>query len=192
MAYLTVDQVRESPLLDNVERFPDALIDSLVEEFEGLAERFRGVAYEPREVSVMLPGVVGVSLVLPHRLVSAVSAGSVAGTAFTQDDMNDLTIWPDMGVVERSAGWDGPVALTYTHGFAEPPAGLLRACREYVRAKALEHTGNQPRNAISYTDDSGYSYRESTADWAAGRPTGLLVVDAILGQLEDYRSLTVA
>jgi hypothetical protein len=103
-----------------------------------------------------------------------------------------MTVWSEMGILERVSGWHGPVVVTYTHGFSETPPAVLRACREFVRAKALQYTGNQPRNALSYTDDNGYSYRESTADWNAGRPTGLMVVDDALNSLDDYRTPGVA
>lgn len=188
MAYLTADELRNVRLLEDAERFHDDLLDDLVSEFESLAERYRGVAYESREATATLPGARGVSLVLPHSKVTDVSAVSTDGTAFTSDDLDDMTVWEEQGILERVSGWSGRVVVTYTHGFTEPPPAVLRACREFVRSKALQHTGNQPRNAISYTDESGFSYRESTADWNAGRPTGLMVVDDALNSLDDYRT----
>jgi hypothetical protein len=192
VAYLTADQLRDARALESQERMPDDLLEAFVAEFEALAERYRGVAYEPREATVTLPGACGMSLALPNVLVTEVSAVSTDGTDFTQDDLDAMTVWSEMGILERVDGWPGPVVVTYTHGFASPPPAVLRACREFVRAKALQYTGNQPRNALSYTDDNGFSYRESTADWNAGRPTGLMVVDDALNSLDDYRTPGIA
>jgi hypothetical protein len=186
---MTADELRNVRLLEDAERFHDDLLDDLVSEFESLAERYRGVAYEPRTATATIQVNRSTEVVqLPNVKVSAVSAASVDGTALTVDQLADLVTWEVEGRVEWTTGWSGRVVVTYTHGFTEPPPAVLRACREFVRSKALQHTGNQPRNAISYTDESGFSYRESTADWNAGRPTGLMVVDDALNSLDDYRT----
>lgn len=191
MAYLSADDLRAgSVVIDNAERFHDDLLDGLVAEFEALAERYRGVAFEPRTTSVSLPQIGGCLLVLPHVEVTAVSE-------VTEDDVvvesTDYTLWTTEGVLERPWAWStGPIVVSYTHGLSSPPAAILRACREWVRAKAMQSTGNMPRNALSYSDESGFSYRESTADWSAGRPTGLLVVDDALNSLPDRRTPVLA
>lgn len=191
MAYLSADDLRAgSVVIDNAERFHDDLLDGLVAEFEALAERYRGVAFEPRTVTATLLPVAGTLLTLPNVEVTAVSAVTENAVAVAS---TDYTLWSTEGVLERPWAWQtGPIVVSYTHGLSSPPAAILRACREWVRAKAMQATGNMPRNALSYSDESGFSYRESTADWSAGRPTGLLVVDDALNSVADRRTPVLA
>lgn len=188
--YLTAADLRDLPLLDDEKRFTDDLLESLVTEFEDVAERYRGVAFTPRTATYTAPGSCGINFELPHRYVTALSAVSFDGVALSTGARNLINIRIEPGRLERGGGWMSEyvvVSVSYTHGLTAPSAALLRACREYVRATALEHTGNQPRNTISYQGQDGFTYRESTPDWSAGRPTGFLAVDRVLNSLRDYR-----
>lgn len=194
MAYLTAAEVKDRlPILDkaNPPADLDTIIEELVAEFEAIAEEYRGVAFEPRTAVETFPTVFTNTVLLSHPMVTAVTAVTVDGTALTSDERGLLEV-ESWGKVTTPSGWYGKVVVTYTHGHAEPPPAVLRGCREFVRAKVLEGSGNGPRNAISYQDDSGWSYRDSTADWAAGRPTGLRVVDDALNSLPDHRTIGVA
>lgn len=189
MAYMTADDLRASvPVLDNPERFHDDLLDGLVSEFEALAERYRGVAFEPRTATATVRVAGQDRLMLPHVEVSAVSTVTEDGSPVTAGAYD---LWAREGVLYRSGGWwSSFVAVAYTHGLASPPDAVIRACREWCRSKAMM-TGNVPRNVLSYSDEAGNTYRESTADWGAGRPTGLLVVDDALNSVEDRRTVGV-
>lgn len=159
----------------------DALLTDLVAEFADLAGRYIDRALTPTEAVASLDGVRSRVLELPHREVTEVSAVSIDGTELSDDALAALVVDRSRGSVTRDTWWIGcTIDVEYTHGYTTTPPGLVRACREYVRAKALEASGNQPRNTISFTDSSGFSYRESTPDWDNGRPTGLLVVDQVL------------
>ncbi len=178
MAYLTADDLRTTTALDNTTRFPDVLLAGLVAEFEALAERYCDVAFESRTATATLRASRSSILLLPHAEVSAVTTVTEDGSTVT---VGGLDLWSTEGALERAGGWfTAPIVVEYTHGLSAVPDGILRACREFVRAKAMQSVGNMPRNALSYSDESGTSYRESTADWDAGRPTGLLVVDEAL------------
>lgn len=190
MSYCTHEDVKEAfPVLDGNEAITDDVLEALIAEFEQLAENYRGVAYEPRDAEVTVRGSGQDDLLLPNVLVSDVTA-AIDGTDIAVDT---FTVWGAEGTLYRAGGWDcgQPVALTYTHGHESPPPAILRACMEWVRAKALEQATNAPRNTIGYSDDAGWSYRESTADWNAGRPTGLLTVDAALNSMPDHRIMGV-
>lgn len=189
MAYLTADELRAgAAVIDNAERFHDDLLDGLVAEFEDLAERYRGIAFEPRTATATLRASGSSRLMLPHVEVSAVSAVTENGASVLAAGFD---LWSSQGLLVRPSGWFvEPIVVSYTHGLSSPPAAILRACREWVRAKAMQSTGNMPRNALSYSDESGTSYRESIADWEAGRPTGLLVVDEALNSVSDRRFWT--
>ncbi|WCO67878.1 hypothetical protein PO878_03960 [Iamia majanohamensis] len=190
MAYPTASDIRAKvPVLDKVPLDEDVLVDlieELVAEFQGIAEEYRGVAYVPRTATDVFPRASTDALLLTWPQVTAVTGVTVDGTSLTVDELADVTT-ETWGRLYRPVGWHGDITVTYTHGLAETPPAVTRACREFVRAKVLEQTGNGPRNVTSYQDDSGWSYRESTPDWAAGRPTGLQVVDAALNSLPDHR-----
>ena len=72
-----------------------------------------------------------------------------------------------------------------------PPALLLRACREYVRACAIVDRGSVGREVIAQADGAGGTTRFSTPDWDDGRPTGWSEVDRLLNTLEDHRCPSV-
>lgn len=168
-----------------LDRIADATIETLIVELTGIAERYRGIAYESTTSTVRVRGTGTCSLVVPHQKVTALSALVIDGAVA---DHGAVTVWPE-GVLERTVGWPNGAVVdaTVTHGYVEPPSDLIAACGEFVRSEALALVSNAPRNTISWTDDSGYSYRESTPDFAAGRPTGWISVDRRLNLLPDFR-----
>ncbi len=182
--YLAPSDLRAVPPLDNSTRFPDSILEELVAEVEEIVERECGAAFVTREATFALPGNHTTKLVLPHPLVSSVTAVSVDGTALTSDELDALTVWSEAGVIERPAGWCATqVTGTYEHGTASMPAGLARATREYVRARALKQSGNQPRDAAGPAGVDGTTYPV-----AATKPTGVRTVDAIIATLPHYRT----
>lgn len=185
---LTPDDLREIEILNNPDRFSDELLAELVAEFEGIVERYRGIALVSRTDIVKVPGTWGCKLLVPYMEVTAAADVSIDGG--DELDPEDITVWSN-GILERTAGWSGTqVTLSVTHGYvdANRPAGCKRACREFVRAKAKESAGEGPRNVSGYTDsDSGYSYRVLTAAWDQGRPTGLSSMDDFVNSLPDLR-----
>ena len=183
MAYLTAAQVRSRvPALQNTTGFSDAEIDRLVAEFEEIAERFRGVAFTPRNrtQSFHRPDRTILLGTQPLRSVTSYTVDGVAGT------LADLQI--DLAVGKITGPWYNAttVAVTYSHGLDAPPANLLRACAEYCRAVAFSDRSGQGRDVISQSFDGGVT-RYSTPDFARGRPTGYLEVDRLLTSLRDYR-----
>lgn len=187
---LTPDDLRAIEILNNPDRFGDDFLAELVAEFEGIVERYRGIAVVSRTDTVKVPGTPLCELVIPGKMeVTAVADVSIDGG--DEIDPDDITVWSN-GILERTAGWSGTqVTLDVTHGYTDAtrPAGALRACREFVRAKAKESAGEGPRNVSGYTDaDSGYSYRVLTAAWDQGRPTGLSSFDDFVNSLDDLRT----
>jgi len=192
MPYLTPEALRARwTILDQLTTVTNEDLADLVSEFEDLAERYRGCAFEPRTAtwSVTSPSYRR-ELVLPHQVVTAVTAVTIDGVGLDADALAavDLT-QADAGIVTRAAGWGHRATLTYDHGLAEPPRAVRRGCAEFVRSKAIDmDRPDGPRNALSYTDpDSGIVTRDSTASWDDGRPTGLMVVDNALNSVPDRR-----
>lgn len=168
-----------------LDRTDDSEIERLIDEFTEIAERYRGCTFEPTSTTVTLRGSGACQLVVPFSMVTSVDAITIDGVA---QNVGDVTLWPE-GVLEWSTTWPSgdAITVTVTHGYTTPPDVLVTACGEYVRSEAPFLRTNAPRNTISYTDDSGFSYRESTPDFGAGRPTGWIAVDRRLNQLPDMR-----
>ena len=186
---LTPDDLRDIEILNNPGRFSDELLSELVAEFEGIVERYRGIALVSRTDTVKVSGTAGCRLIL-RGLMEVTEVADVSIDNGDEIDPEDITVWSN-GILERTAGWSGKqVTLSVTHGYTDStrPAGSKRACREFVRAKAKESAGEGPRNVSGYTDsDSGYSYRVLTAAWDQGRPTGLSSMDDFVNSLPDLR-----
>ena len=185
--YYTVAELRTlvRPISDDG-KYPDALISALIADYEELAERARGVAYRHREATTTLLAP-ACRTTLPHVSVVSVDSVTVDGVEWTTEQVEEIKVVGALGVIE--AHWTGGlvVDVAYTHGYETPGPSILRGCREFVRARAIESQGNAPRNAISWSDDSGFSYRDGTADWNAGRYTGLRVVDDAINTATDHR-----
>lgn len=160
----------------------DALIEAVVEEFEELAERYRGVAFTPRVATeVRSPDRYGM-IELGQREVTAITSVTVVGgsvvTASAEiiDGPRGLI---SVGTVER-------VSVVFTYGLTAVPAALRAACIDYVdRVLAASESGTS-RDVLSQSFDGGAT-RYSTPDWDAGRPTGWLDIDRRLNQLTDRR-----
>ena len=186
MAYLTASSAksRDTRLAD----FTDGAVDAQIAAFKEIAEPYRGVAFETTTATaVKVPGRSGCKLLTPNVKLIALSAASLDGTALTSDERADVTIWADEGILERAAGWSATqVSLTYTHGYASPPAAILDACTEYVLCVLRARASGVSRNTLSEATEAGTT-RYSTPDWSAGRPTGWLEVDRLLNSLPDYR-----
>lgn len=187
MAILTASDVRAQvgKPLEDAGRFTDELLDALIAEFTEVAEQYRGVAYEPTTIAGethFVPRPV-TRLTLRHalvRLVDTVIVNSTVTTAYDVD-LRAGILW--LPIPEAST-----VAVTYSHGYDEPPSAVLRACREYVRSCALTDRSGVPRDVIAQSFGDGSYTRFSTPDMRAGRPTGWLEVDRLLNMLPDYRS----
>lgn len=181
--YLTPADFRGTGLpLDNATKFPDTMIEDAVAEFEEIAEPYRGVPFTPREAVWSPPSgqwCAPRQFVLPYQKVIAVTA-TLDGDDFTDDLVFDSG--PGIVTLPSYGAW----VLTITYGFATPPALVLAACRDYVVLTSLRDRSGTAREAIATAAD-GVTYRYSTPDWDAGRPTGYLDVDRRLNSVPDYR-----
>lgn len=197
MAYPTAAEIRErvSALQDNG-KFTDEMIDDLVEEFAGIVEDYRGVAFVPTSatdtvilddpstwVRLAWPKVRSITSVTVTTPAVGGTATALLSTAYTYD--------ADSGHVKYPPGFacGAKVVTVYIHGLDEPTKIWLRACREYVRSCALTDITSVRRDVISQADGAGGFTRFSTADKDADRPTGWLEVDRLLNSLEDYRRI---
>jgi hypothetical protein len=166
-------------------RFPavglsNAEIGALIAEFVEVAERYRGVALEPRTATDTFRNP-GASVQLARWPVRSLASATADGDPLVVADLD----YSDTGIVSGLPDNAGTVTVTYSHGI-DTPAVAARACAEYVRAVALAERSGTSRDVIAQSFDGGFT-RYSTPDWNRGRPTGFLEVDRLLDTLPDYR-----
>lgn len=181
--YCTLAELRALPGLSNATTFPDATLLELRREFEDIAERWCGVAFVPRfaretYVAVNCP----ILLNRPQaRTVLAASSTDSAGAVTTYT----TTAWrvsPVSMILTLDAVY-GDVTVEYEHGLDAPPPQIARASKIYVRNRALQDAKSVGRDVLRQVDENGFQIQFSTPDWDAGRPTGLLEVDAALNSV---------
>jgi hypothetical protein len=83
---------------------------------------------------------------------------------------------------------EGTHTIAYTHGVDEPYV-LNRACVDWVKSSVMRGDAGTARDIIWQGMDGTVRY--STPDPMAGRPTGLMDVDAVLNALPDHRQINV-
>lgn len=178
--YLTPEQIRDLRIGEVSEATDDRLA-SLVASFESIAERYRGVAYTPRDATLTTSVGCGGVLFLPTMKVRSVTSLTVDGVATT-----GYTLDAETGTIYLGAGGERAVVVAWSHGFDEPPPLVIDACAEYVVSAWRASNAGNSRNVIGQTSE-GATIRYSTPNWSAGRPTGWLEVDRLLDSLDDYR-----
>jgi hypothetical protein len=187
LPYLLVDDVmaRKAKSRRVQEANPDD-IARLVTEFEELAEGFLGAAFRIRHVTgeeVRLRGGVGM---LAHYRPTAVTLVTVPTSVAVVSVPVTATVHVSGKIT--GASWSEVTALAdYDHGFDEPPETVLRACALYVEASLNRDESGIPKDASSYSTQNSESYRISSPDWSAGRPTGFIAVDLLLNSTTSYR-----
>lgn len=178
-------------VLDDPAVFPASVIERVRSEFEDIAEEYTGCAYVPRAGVAKLVGDGTRTAVLPEMFIRSVDSVVLDGTTLDPS----VYEWNDVGLVTLTnsscftAGKS--LVVTYTFGQDRPPAGLVNACKEFIRAQLLRARTNLPRNMLSVSTEAGVE-RVATANWDTGNPTGWLNVDAALNQLPDHRTPRVA
>lgn len=194
--YLTPALIRARvPALADTGKYPDVVLTDLVTEFEDLAEEYRGVAFTPRtavETQTLNPYTTIIVLNYPRvrSVASLVVDGiTVGATSYKVTEAGWLESSTGLSI---AGGYVTATAvITYDHGFDAPRAGLVRACREYVRICAIADRSSVPREIIATSAD-GMSSRYSTPNKDQGRPTGYLEIDRLLNSMPDYRTPVVA
>lgn len=121
MAILTAAEIRTAvPTLADPAKFADAMLEDLVAEFTDVAERYRGVAYEPRyERESFLP--IHPASALSLRWAKVRSIASVVttdndGNSTTLDSTSYLLDPNASAVVLNTFAPDVWVTVTYQHG----------------------------------------------------------------------------
>lgn len=171
--------VRAHPDMRTRPNTPAARLADLLEEFTDLATRYRG--HSPigrRTVSDLAPGLTQ----LPWPRVQSVDGvtlqdGTVIDGPFNYGD----PAWA------RRTGWVSSTGrVDYTHGQPAVALGMRRAAVGWAAFTVVAEDAGMSRDVLWETTESG-TIRYSSPDWAAGRPTGFIVVDAGLNAQPDLR-----
>lgn len=178
--YVTIGALREEPQLGDSSRYPDSLLADIRDEVEGYVEEVANVAFVPRYGSESHTGDGTNTLVLRTNRVRAITALTVDGVTQTLTDLDLL----DGDVLRRTSGlsfsWADPVVVKFTHGHDRPPAKLVREIRKAIRSEVLARGAQAPSDRLWEQTADGLTVRFSTADFAAGRYTGQLNLDAAI------------
>jgi hypothetical protein len=174
-------------------KYPDDMLDDLIAEFRSLVEFSDfglGVAFSPTETTEVLTARYG-PLIFSYPKVTAVSAVSYTDGLGPDVDAETgvqlLNSW-SLGLLPEGTAWPcgRRVSVTYTHGYEEPPAAILRGCRLYVKNEASAEKSSRPAAAASVDADvSGYGYSFETP--GPGKPTRWPDVNAALRAVPSER-----
>jgi hypothetical protein len=169
-------------VLANETTYPDARLLDVREAVEERMERNARVAFRPRGAREFLDGDGGRTLILQHRRPIRVVAASVAGTALTAGELEDLALYPTGKVIRRSGTWGGnerEVEVLYEHGYEVTPAPVHEAALRFARHVAVKTVfDDADRATAAITELGGYRLTIAGRDG----PTGLPEVDAVIKQ----------
>lgn len=188
--YMVPADFRSGPL-SNTTAYPDEMIEQYVAEFEDLAERYRGVAYVPRERTVTFKRACG-SVVLPDMKVSEITALTISDAEVDPDDVDIVK-----GCILDLGYRSGDVVVTYTYGFEAIPAAVLGACRDFVvgmiryDTSPIAQAGRAFEQAVN-GDGAGSAPVVYITPNKVDQPTRIARVNERLNSLDDYRVQAVA
>ena len=153
---VSVDEMRLRRPLDDVNRYPDAMLvrarEALISEMSDRA----GVKFTGGEFTVTVDGNGGTDLFLPIGKPRSITSVTIDGTALTGTDLTDILVDSRAGVLYRAAQWNSGrlnITVTGVSGFAQPPGGLAPAVAKGVRYMVVD-SPTQDR-AISVSSEDG-------------------------------------
>lgn len=190
--YLLPADIISDPTLGRLSTVDPDVLAGYVSQFEEVAEAFLDVAFTPRDATYSATTLRRWrGFALPHVQIRSVTTFTVNGDAFL-DDLYYLDA--GSGRIRFRRGYylcgGDDVTVTYSHGYDEPPARLIQACKRFVANEASSDATGKSRNVISEAVDGSY-IRYGTPDWSAGRPTGWMNVDVVLDGLRNSRPVLV-
>lgn len=145
---------------------------------EALVRAYCGWHIAPlrEDVEVTVRGDGGSVLMLPSLHVTAVTAVVQDGSTLVAD--TDYT-WSEAGVLTSYYWGTGPVTVTFSHGYAAPPAEVT-AVVQAVAQRALDNPGSRPRDQVG-------PFAESFSQVGFNQAPALALLDAEKDILSRYR-----
>lgn len=164
----TIAQVRRLRPLDDVNRYPDALIDQAITVVEDELEAATGVSFCGREFQATLDGSGTRDLYVEVGKPRSVTAASVATTAMTgaeadvlstyalsSDDLAKLVVDDRSGTIYRQTIWPlgrNNIVLTGTCGFTEQIGMVSMAVAKQVRYMLVDSPTHDRAMSVSNED----------------------------------------
>ena len=164
----TIDQVRRLRPLDDINRYPNWLLDQAITMVEDQLETATGVSFTGREFDILVDGSGTRDQYVPvgrprsityAATITAAPVGSeqvsVAGP-LTSTEISQLVIDDRQGTVYRPVIWSPGrrnIRLRGVCGFAETPGMLSAAVAKQVRYLLIDSPAQD--RAISVTDEAG-------------------------------------
>lgn len=174
---------------DALVKYPDAAMVRKIARFESMAERARGTAYRRREATERITIDDCDAILLAHVNVAEITA--ISFSSGDAPDVADVEIDDDgISLLLPSGRWPGGrrATITYLHGHEAPPQCILDGAALFVRCELAANASAAPENVIAWTDQAtGYSFREGTADWGAGRYCKWIGVNDAINEAPDER-----
>jgi hypothetical protein len=171
--------------LANATTYPDQMIADARARVTDLFRRYCGVSFIPRYDHWQFDGRFQEALYIPNaKRVSKLLSVTINGVALSAPDLALCVLQPS-GILYRSASYYGfwsswqrnSIDVEYEHGWQQPPPQISRAALVTVWAELT--TSQLADRFMSMQNEFGIT-RQSTPDWGAGRPTGILSVDSVL------------
>jgi hypothetical protein len=175
--YMSLARLRREPGLGDTGRFPDWLLQDYRDGLAEYVERYCGWGFVPSFAVESHWGRGGDCLPAFHQPVTAVRSVTIDGDAIDADDVDIIA----GSVLHLASGWTAgkPISVGVEFGETFPPARLVTAMVRCIRRDLLARGAQSPSDMLWETVD-GNTVRYSTPDFAAGRPTGVLDLDAVL------------
>lgn len=184
---VAIPEIRAEPNLSDATKYPTALLLAVRDEFAELAETYCGIGFVRRYQRDRLDGDGTTKLILsrlyPRSLISVtVNGTSETTTEFDLHDRGSITWRNDSFPRPDNTNGARNCAIAYEHAYTDTaPPDLRREALRWIRRELLLRTAETPNDRLSETFD-GLTVRYSTADFGAGRPTGMVSVDAVLNR----------
>lgn len=178
--YFSVARARAAePSLQDTVKYSAADVEAKRREVEDEAEDICGVAFVPRYRYVTLDGTGTSCLFLPDTLPRTLRSVTVSGTAWTQDQLDDVMLSGAGRLALDSGVWTygrGTVVVGYEHGYDRPPTGLAAAALTRLRSRLNMAKSDIPDRAERYVGTEGGVFALSMPGQFK---TGLPDVDAV-------------
>jgi hypothetical protein len=170
--------------LANETTYPDQMIADARARVTDLFRRYCQVSFIPRYDHWEFDAMMQTTLYLPAKRVTKLLNVSLNGTPVDAPTLAAMVVQPNGQLYHSNTFfgfWSGlqrnQILVEYEHGWQQPPPQISRAALVTVWAELT--TSQLADRFMSMQNELGIT-RQSTPDWGAGRPTGILSVDSVL------------
>jgi hypothetical protein len=184
--YATPSEVRGLDSLDGeTSAYPTADLVSAITWATSVIDDYCGCSFVYRFHRDVLDGTDSADLKLTQLFPQTILSGSIAGTALTATQINNLNKYRSGVLRLKDDTWTftnpgGQVIVNYEAGFSKtPPPDIAWAARTLSRFYALELKNRVPSNAMSITNEFG---NVQLAQPGMNKPTPLPDVNTILNR----------